>query len=491
MTSVTRGSASSGSSGPSPERAGQHGLGHRLRPPARRAAASRCRTSDATWRTASARSPGSNGSTRCTTCSWTRPTSAVSGGGRHAARPRARSSERGSRATSSPASTARATAGSTSTSATTGTPTTCSTSWRSSARPGSTTQHHARGLQRCGHRTTQRQVARAGDQQARAAAAAAEHAARAGVGRDRSAPRSGTPASTTTERLSAASTPASTSARSRGPSGPRPRGTTDRPGVDRHLEPVETVGRHRSTRGEPPGQTRTSGSGSPSTAGASPARSTSNAPAVGAPSEHDGQRRRPRRSYPSHPSRTSTQRTRHPPRTRRQRWGKGGPEREIVGRGGEVGASTGRPGGPEVERSGHDAGPQGAIATPARTGRRAEGVADAPSRCATRVDRAPVCSPHGGRLLRPRQDSDREGVHGRIRPAALPGRHDLAVAGGPRPLEPVRLPAGRRRRGADAEVPRVGPAHHPRAGTRPASAPSSATPSPRSSTRSSTTRRSS
>ena len=45
--------------------------------------------------------------------------------------------------------------------------------------------------------------------------------------------------------------------------------------------------------------------------------------------------------------------------------------------------------------------------------------------------------------------------------------HDLAAAAGPRAVEPDRLPLSRRRRGAHAQVPRVGAARHPRLGPGP------------------------
>ena len=62
------------------------------------------------------------------------------------------------------------------------------------------------------------------------------------------------------------------------------------------------------------------------------------------------------------------------------------------------------------------------------------------------------------RVLRPRQDGDREGVDGGVRQAAVPGRSGVAVAAAAGPLRAARLPVPRCGRGAHGHDARVGPA---------------------------------
>ena len=430
ITSVTVGSARNGSSGPSPTtRASTRA--RPARPGGRRAAAPSSRTSVAVrWS-----GPGS----AAVAGSTARRRAAAGGPGRRAtgrrrvghAPSQGPLEPTGQPGGQQPGIDGPGHAGSTGTSATTGAPTTSSTSRRPRARPGSLTSTTPDG--RTERRpAAQREVAAAGHQEA---LGRRRRPARRGIAGAADVQR-GTPQSTTTDRGSEARSPASTSARSGGRAAAP---------AEQEVEPVDTAtssrpGRRRAPRPRPP----TSRPDPARRARPARARPAGRRPGRRAARRHDGgpgpaRARPPRPSFPSHPWPTNTTANTST-----------SPTGNDLGKGGPTVAPGWRP-------------PQGVILDTLRPGGRGG-------------SRRPYARPDGGGLLRSRQDGHRQGVDGRLRPPALPGRHDLALAGGPGPVEPAGLPAPRRRRGADAQVPRVGPADHPRAGTRPASAPSCATP---------------
>ena len=398
-----------------------------------------------------------------------------------AVRPRsARSSARGSAIASSPASTARATAGSSAISARTGAP-----------------DHvldvvPAERPARLDHQHDARRPDRRASDPAQGEVAGPDHQQRLRGDRRRpatpGAAASSTPQSTTTGRGSAASSPAERLHAARAGRAAPARGAAATPPADVELEPGQAVGGHAGAGRGPPAQPRIAGIGH-AERGRHVAGQVGQQRARAADERARTSARADATTVVPAPPLTDQQEisTRPPQDTRRRA------EPRTRGSGPARIARRDRPQGPSATCHAVD------------TTRRPTVDACDRRRCAVRQaeqhhamtagsakpDRVarnerPSSNQHGarariqhGRLLRPRQDGHREGVDGRVRQAAVPGRPGLAVAAAARPLRAARLPVPRAR--TRSAWPRCASrcCGSPRGGTRPTWRRSCARPSTR------------
>ena len=203
------------------------------------------------------------------------------------------------------------------------------------------------------------------------------------------------PQSMTTERVSASS--ASTSAaRSGGVSGPAPRGTRARRSTTGTSSRASASGGTEAPGPEPTGEAGAGGLGQAQDGGQITAQVDEQRAVGTRPGQDETQRRGDHRGPRTALDRPA--RSEHGPRPSL--------DEPSLSRGREQDRSRGARRSSRVRST-----PLGQTRSWGQAGR-SEPAGRWPS---------PVCSPHGGRLLRPRQDGHRQGLHGRLRPPAATG----------------------------------------------------------------------